>query len=353
MKFSIGTPVVLIHTGAEGTVVEWLTAEMVKVRLRADGDEIPVFVDDLRHANDPGPVVPPRKAPPAAKKNLPPPPPIPPSSMQYTILKSVGIQLGFDPILRNDGSIEAFVLYLINDTRGDVVYEFHLSAGGRRWIESSSLLKGLSVENLGKMPFDTLNEHPEVHMTCWRLTTAGEGPRQSKELKIKPKTFFTKVLTAPLLDRPVHLFRLFEPLEAEEETPTSPATEEDLRSYTQRKAKPLPHPKAIPGTTGATHEVKALAEFQPELDLHIEKLVADPSKMNKAEILQLQLRYFEEYLDRAVRLGVERVFVIHGLGTGRLRNAITTILVKHPYVKTFHNDYHPRYGHGATEIELL
>jgi dsDNA-specific endonuclease/ATPase MutS2 len=42
--------------------------------------------------------------------------------------------------------------------------------------------------------------------------------------------------------------------------------------------------------------------------------------------------------------------VIHGLGKGKLKNEIATRLINHPEVKTFKNEYHPKYGFGATEI---
>ncbi|RQH21817.1 hypothetical protein D5R40_31195 [Okeania hirsuta] len=47
---------------------------------------------------------------------------------------------------------------------------------------------------------------------------------------------------------------------------------------------------------------------------------------------------------------MERVFVIHGVGEGKLRNAIATRLIKYPEVVSFKNEFHPRYGFGATEI---
>ncbi|RME96879.1 MAG: hypothetical protein D6772_11235, partial [Bacteroidetes bacterium] len=58
------------------------------------------------------------------------------------------------------------------------------------------------------------------------------------------------------------------------------------------------------------------------------------------------------YLDQAIRLGAERVFVIHGVGEGKLRDAIAERLRQNPQVVDFKNEYHPRYGFGATEVIL-
>jgi hypothetical protein len=347
----------MVHTGDEGVVTALLADDMVKVRLVGDQDEIPVFVDDVVRSEDftqavkPAKIKPLKPGSPKQMMPSPPPPPVQAPRTQYTILKSYGIQLAFDPIVRTDGTTEKFAIYLLNDTRLDVIYNFELYLDTHLSVQSSAKLKALSFEQIGHLRFDDLNENPSVIMECWRITTEGEGTRFHKELKLKAKTFFSKVLTAPLLDRPVHLFRMFEQMQDKEESFDAPKEQEDLKSYTQRNARPKPnvHPNSVHGK----NEVKDLAEFQTELDLHIENLVEDFKKLNKAEILHLQIRHFETYLDKAVRMGVERVFIIHGLGTGKLKDTIATRLFQHPYVKTFKNEFHPRYGYGATEVEFL
>jgi dsDNA-specific endonuclease/ATPase MutS2 len=44
------------------------------------------------------------------------------------------------------------------------------------------------------------------------------------------------------------------------------------------------------------------------------------------------------------------LIVIHGVGTGRLREEIHEQLKHRKEVKTFVNQYHPAFGYGATEI---
>ena len=76
----------------------------------------------------------------------------------------------------------------------------------------------------------------------------------------------------------------------------------------------------------------------------------DNKKRNNAEILRIQLTHFNQFLEKAIRLGVKSAFVIHGVGKGKLKNEIATRLMNHPQVKTFKNEFHPKYGFGATEI---
>jgi dsDNA-specific endonuclease/ATPase MutS2 len=47
-----------------------------------------------------------------------------------------------------------------------------------------------------------------------------------------------------------------------------------------------------------------------------------------------------------------KVYLIHGLGTGRLREELHDMLRRHPRVRGFQNSHFPRYGFGATEVLL-
>jgi len=348
--FAIGTKIRLVRTNDTGVVTALLDHGMLNVMLDGSRMEIPVFEEDIAHYNDPlrEQVMPKAKVVPAPKKYQAEPPPARiASENQYAILRSSGVQLAFDPFFRNDASIEKYIIYLINDTRYEVVFDISISFNGRRATQQDGKLEAVSALQVGEMSFDQLNEAPEVDLSCWRVTTEGPGPQLQKNTKIKPQQFFKKVLTAPLLNRPVHLFRVFENLK-DEPAAKKETDGEDLLAYTQRKAVPV---KTLPtNTKRMPHEVKELSEFTNELDLHVEQLTNDHAKLNNSEILQIQLRHFDHYIDRAIRLGVERVFIIHGLGTGRLRDTIASRLMRIPEVKTFRNDYHPRYGHGATEV---
>ena len=57
----------------------------------------------------------------------------------------------------------------------------------------------------------------------------------------------------------------------------------------------------------------------------------------------------EKYLDRAFTSGLSRVHVIHGIGSGRLRQAITELLAQHPLVRRFQAG---DAGGGTTIVEL-
>jgi dsDNA-specific endonuclease/ATPase MutS2 len=86
------------------------------------------------------------------------------------------------------------------------------------------------------------------------------------------------------------------------------------------------------------------------IDLHIEKLVDDFKGMTPGEILDIQLREFEKWLDKAKRNYLQQAWVIHGVGKGKLRDEVHEILRLRDGIRSFSQHYHPWYGNGATEV---
>jgi dsDNA-specific endonuclease/ATPase MutS2 len=100
----------------------------------------------------------------------------------------------------------------------------------------------------------------------------------------------------------------------------------------------------------ATKARQHLEPARSVVDLHIEKLTDNWQHMSNLEIISLQLKTFEKYFDLALAHLQPSLIVIHGVGSGRLRDEIHEILKLRREVKTFVNQYDPRFGYGATEI---
>ena len=58
-----------------------------------------------------------------------------------------------------------------------------------------------------------------------------------------------------------------------------------------------------------------------------------------------------DYLEECRRRGILEVRIIHGKGTGRLRETVRRILSNHPGVRSFHTPSDPS-GWGATIVTL-
>ena len=87
------------------------------------------------------------------------------------------------------------------------------------------------------------------------------------------------------------------------------------------------------------------------------------TKMNKSLNVKMELNLIgktvdealfelDKYLDDAYLAHLPQVYIIHGKGTGTLRNAIQTHLKKCPYVKSYRNGEHGEGGAGATVVEF-
>ena len=151
-------------------------------------------------------------------------------------------------------------------------------------------------------------------------------------------------MTAPLINQPTYLYILFDDFGKQK------SKEEDLFEYAKRNA-PIPQKKS--NNDNPFFELGSVidfANFNRELDLHLERLKGNFDKMSNAEILHHQLKVLDRYLLEALKVGVNNVFIIHGIGEGKLKEAIGKQLAKATFIQSFKNEFHPKYGWGATEV---
>jgi DNA mismatch repair protein MutS2 len=72
----------------------------------------------------------------------------------------------------------------------------------------------------------------------------------------------------------------------------------------------------------------------------------------RGQTLDEALPRIEKFLDDGFRAGVPRLRVVHGKGTGKMRNAVRQMLAKHPLVKGFDFAEPRDGGEGVTVIEM-
>jgi len=103
---------------------------------------------------------------------------------------------------------------------------------------------------------------------------------------------------------------------------------------------PDPPKKSVP---------KQKTRLPNEINLHMEDLRDEYSDLSAGEKLQLQLRYFNEKLEEAIRLKKKSLIVVHGVGKGTLRAEVRLILDDYPNI-TYCDASYDTYGYGATEV---
>jgi DNA mismatch repair protein MutS2 len=96
-------------------------------------------------------------------------------------------------------------------------------------------------------------------------------------------------------------------------------------------------------------EVEAL-KGQPLSEKDAEEI---PSQLNVIGLtVEDALPKVDKFIDQALLRGLEKVQIIHGVGSGRLRDAIGKYLHEHQGVKGFAPGESMRGGRGITVVEL-
>ena len=87
---------------------------------------------------------------------------------------------------------------------------------------------------------------------------------------------------------------------------------------------------------------KHRSQLTPINEVHLRHLTVDEA------LLKL-----DQYLDDAFMSGLYQVRVIHGKGTGTLRQVVREQLAKHPLVKSYRPGAYGEGGAGVTMAELV
>jgi DNA mismatch repair protein MutS2 len=105
-------------------------------------------------------------------------------------------------------------------------------------------------------------------------------------------------------------------------------------------------------------EARAAAQFSqskaPKKKAYVETVAAPPSQIDLRGVrLDEAMSQLEHYLDQAFRSrSLAEVTVVHGLGTGALREGARKIIAHLPYIKSFRDGGLGLGGAGATIVEF-
>ncbi len=189
---------------------------------------------------------------------------------------------------------------------------------------------------LGAYSAAELQEQPRMTLRCKPVN--GDGESNEMTVKIQRKSLVKEHFYYAAAN--VYLC----PLAAY--APGKQVKKEDLRRYATQLKQSVDHaPQRV-----YIHDVRERAEFSKKLDLHARAILDDDTDYRGDEIFAVQLDVFERYMDRAIRLGVERVEIIHGIGSGRLRDELRRRLDTYKEVKSHENGYTTDHKFGATVV---
>ena len=91
-------------------------------------------------------------------------------------------------------------------------------------------------------------------------------------------------------------------------------------------------------------------EMVPCIDLHMESLLDVDHHMSSFDKLNLQVKTFREFINLNLSKRKTKVLVIHGIGEGRLKSEIASLLNRPGY--DMHDANYSPVGVGASYIEI-
>ena len=89
-----------------------------------------------------------------------------------------------------------------------------------------------------------------------------------------------------------------------------------------------------------------------EIDLHIEEITESHGNLTNGEIVMKQMRELRTFFQRAKSRRIRKLVIIHGKGTGVLKEEVRSFLDKQASIDFFDADFR-EYGKGATAVEIF
>lgn len=338
MKYQIGDDIIVLHSHEEGKVVEIMNDKMVMIEVR--GVKFPAYMDQIDfpyfYRFSKKKVVPEKK--PVVKQFID---QLPKEKAKPNSIKVAdGVWLSmipkFDYDEFDDEFVTLFKLYLVNKSDTAFTFNYTQVMLGDTAFELKSEVLPFQDFYLHDVPFSDFSDSPHFNFVFSLLTPQkGKAPFFEAAVKFKGK----------------QIFKLIEAMKAKNEPSISQKLFDDYPNAVEEEKFPL---TGLAAAGFKVYEAKKIKQNLPPartvIDLHMEKIMDNWQSLGNYEILQTQLQEFEKWYDLAVAHRQPTLTVIHGVGSGRLRDEIHELLKARREVRFFINQYDPRFGYGATEV---
>lgn len=333
MKYQPGDKILVLLTDEEGTVLEIMNEKMVLVEVK--GVKFPIYTDQI---DFPYFKMFSQKFKAEKKKVFI--DQVQKEKAMPKLKEGNGIKLSFIPVfdkdIFDDDIVEKFKLYLLNQNETAYTFDYKLMIGGESNFQLKNTIEPLSDFYLHDVQFEDLSDSPRFEFEfALKEPDKNKAPYYETSLKIKAKQLFKKIEEIQMKNEPSFSYTLFENYPdrvVEEQVDLGRLGNAGFRIYDAHKIK------------------QNLEPARTVVDLHIEKLTDSWKHLSNFEILTMQLKTFEKYYNLAILHFQPVLTIIHGVGTGKLRDEIHDILRLKKEVKSFINQYSHLYGYGATEI---
>jgi hypothetical protein len=336
MKFEPGDKIIVLHTGEEGEVVEIMNERIAMIEIK--GVRFPAYIDQIdfpyykRFTEKKLPEPKPKKYVDDVKKE----------KRNETPRHADGMWLSFLPVTDldefGDEVVELIKVYLINHTHDTLVFDYVLQFMGQKDFTLHNTVEPFNDFYVHDIAFKELSDSPRFDITfSLKQPDKAKMNEHAVTYRIKARQFFDK-------------------LQAMKEQQAATITHLLFEEYPDA----VHHIDLLPEVPALKKSKlydanKFRAHYTPPrtvVDLHIEKLTDNWQKLSNREILDIQLAEFEKWYEAAVVHQQPFLIVVHGMGTGRLKEEIHELIKYRREVSSFINQYHPSFGYGSTEIKF-
>lgn len=335
MKFQVGDKVLILHSNEEGEIIDIINDKMVSVDVK--GVKFPVYMDQIdfpyfKRFSE-------KKlfSPKKEKKYV--------DDVKKEKIKADnkvpdGMWLTFLPVISvdefGDDVVDELKLHLVNRTESACKFVYKQNFFGKSAFELANQVNPFEDFYLHDLPFSDLNDNPSFDFDFSLVQPQkNKADHYESSMKLKAKQIFTRIEELKKKNEATFSYKLFD-------------------KYPDKMADDIIEPGILAAKGYKIYNAKeARKHLEPArslVDLHIEKLTDRWQGLDNYAILSLQLKTFEKYYELAIAHLLPSMIVVHGVGSGKLRDEIHDMLRLKKEVKSFVNQYDPRFGYGATEI---
>lgn len=333
MKFSIGDPVYIKSNDEEGKIIEFISNDMAKVK-SDKGGTYHVYLIDLEHPYlrwflD-------------SNKN---------KKKQTNFIDNIsvdknfkkqrqlpnGMYLVFFPIYVIEGMeerIDKVKVYFYNETENEYLSFYDCFSKNETIFSIETKIYANQEFYIHDIIFDDIATSPNFKYRF--IDTFSTQLDFEDTLTLKPKKLFDYLDKIKFDNKAFFYILLFDMIKPKPKKEVI-VHEKILKEIEQNKKSHFTF-------------TDALNKSKYEIDLHIEKLYTNYKKLAPSEILQIQLKEFQNALDLAIATHQQSIVFIHGVGKGALKNEIHLKLNQTKWIHKYVNEYDTQYGYGATKV---
>ncbi|NOZ47783.1 MAG: DUF2027 domain-containing protein [Chlorobi bacterium] len=236
---------------------------------------------------------------------------------------------------------DEFLIHLINDSNYNIYFTFWIKTEKGWQLTSNNLLEANTKIQISNVSREFINKRPEILIQSIAFSKIISETKEtiSSNIKIDPVKFFkdNSFKNNDFFEKTALIIPVYSEsklLQAIEELKKA-----DFQKIVQQKESTTKEKIIKPSKNGIE-----------EIDLHLQEVIDDPTGLNKADMLEVQLNKFRQKLNNAIKNKQKKIVFIHGLGNGRLKSELRREIDSKYKNCKYQDASFQQYGFGATLV---